>query len=83
MNPAYPLVLFPCFYSFHKNLFRGWCGGVCTPLIPALWRHKQAELYKFEAILLYIVSSRTAAEATEKSFKKKKSKRKCLPCIKV
>jgi hypothetical protein len=39
-------------------------GGVLgighTPLIPALWRQRQATLCEFEAGLLYRASSRTA-----------------------
>jgi hypothetical protein len=31
-----------------------------TPLIPATWRQRQVDLCEFEAILVYIVSSRTA-----------------------
>jgi hypothetical protein len=33
--------------------------GWCTPLIPALWRQRQEDLYEFEASLVYKVSSRT------------------------
>jgi hypothetical protein len=36
------------------------------PLIPALGRQSQAELYRFEASLVYRVSSRTA-RATQRS----------------
>jgi hypothetical protein len=32
----------------------------CTSLIPALWRHRQVDLYEFKASLVYRVSSRTA-----------------------
>ena len=36
------------------------------PLIPALGRQRQVDLYEFEASLIYRVSSRTGAKATEK-----------------
>ena len=45
----------------------------CT-FIPALQRQKQADLYEFEATLVYRVSSRTA-KATQRNLVLKKKKR--------
>ena len=36
------------------------------PLIPALRRQRQVDLYEFEASLVYRVNSRTGDKATEK-----------------
>ena len=41
------------------------------PLIPALERQRQADLYEFEASLIYRASSRTGFKATEKPCLKK------------
>jgi hypothetical protein len=43
---------------FRKTHRAGWWW--CTPLIPALGRKKQVDLYEFKASLVYRVSSRTA-----------------------
>jgi hypothetical protein len=40
----------------------------CTPLIPALRRQRQVELYEFEASLVYTESSRTAMGYIEPSL---------------
>ena len=39
----------------------------CTPLTPALRRQRQADLYEFEASLVYIVSSRTVRAVTHRN----------------
>ena len=44
------------------------------PLIPALWRQKQADLCEFEASLVYRMSSRTGSKATKKPYLKKEKK---------
>ena len=41
------------------------------PLIPALGRQKQADLYEYEASLVYKASSKTGYKATEKPFVEK------------
>ena len=38
-----------------------------TPLIPALGRQKQADLFKFEASLVYRASDRTGSKATQRN----------------
>ena len=38
-----------------------------TSLIPILRRQRQADLYEFEASLVYRVSSRTGSKVTQKS----------------
>ena len=43
-----------------------WC---LTPLIPALSRQRQVNLYEFEASLAYIVSSRTARDTDSVSVR--------------
>jgi hypothetical protein len=45
------------------------------PLIPALWKQRQAYLSEFEASLVYIVSFRTA-RVTQKTLSQKKKKKK-------
>jgi hypothetical protein len=51
-----------------------------TPLIPALWRQKWVDLYKFKDSLVYRVSSRTqrnpVSTPSQPTTKKKKKKRK-------
>ena len=51
-----------------------------TPLIPALRRQRKAELYEFEASLVYRASTRTVRAVTQRKFvsKSKKSKTKIL-----
>ena len=47
------------------------------PLISALGRQRQVDLWEFEASLIYRMGSRTGSKATEKPcFKKSKQKRK-------
>jgi hypothetical protein len=48
------------------------------PLIPALRRHRQEDLYEFEDSLIYIVSSRPARLHSEALPKKKKKKNRVL-----
>ena len=46
-------------------------GSGGTPLIPALGRQRQADLYEFKASLIYRVSSRTGSKGAEKPVLKK------------
>lgn len=45
----------------------------CTPLIPALWREREADLHDFEVGLVYRVSSRTISEVTQKNSVSRKA----------
>ena len=42
-------------------------GRWCTPLIPALEKQRQVDLYNFEASLVYRVSSRTARMISQRN----------------
>jgi hypothetical protein len=47
-----------------------------TPLIPALERQKQADLYDFEASMVYKGSSKTARAVIQENLASKNQKRK-------
>jgi hypothetical protein len=48
----------------------------CIPLIPALWRQRQVDLYEFEANQVYGVSSRTARATKQLCLKTPRKVRK-------
>ena len=54
--PALPRTRLIFVYQIPFIAGRWWC----TPLVPALGRHRQADLWEFEARLAYRVSSKTA-----------------------
>jgi hypothetical protein len=60
--------------EFHRNAKRSLAWWL-TPLIPALWRQRQA-VSEFEASLVYKVSSRTAKAIQRDPVLKKEKKRK-------
>ena len=52
-----------------------------TPLIPALGRQRQADLYEFQASLVYTVNSRLHSVYIEKPCLEKENKRNIKTCI--
>ena len=77
----------PSWYSVAKYKLASsmWFLQVClagrwwrTPLIPALGRQRQVDLYEFETSLIYRASSRTGTKTTEKPCFEKAKKKKSL-----
>jgi hypothetical protein len=54
----------------------------CTPLIPALGRQKQEDLYEFEASPVYRISSRTARATQREAVSKQQQQQQPKPRLK-